>query len=178
VSTRFKPLPDEPGLVAQMRPALIKFFLRRTGSSAEAEDLAHDVIANAFTHAAGKTPEEAKGYIFRAAINRWRDRHRRLQARGRSVPWSEAVESAERRFEADNTLERRFIVNEELDQIAQALEELSVRTRSVLMLIRLENLKIATVAQMLGISVSAVNKHLSKGMAHLAEVRKKQDVVP
>jgi DNA-directed RNA polymerase specialized sigma24 family protein len=40
-----------------------------------------------------------------------------------------------------------------------------------MMLIKLEQMKVATVAEMLGISVSAVNKHLSKGVAHLARLR-------
>jgi RNA polymerase sigma-70 factor (ECF subfamily) len=63
----------------------------------------------------------------------------------------------------------------ELGQIARALEEMNVRTRTVLMLIRLEQMKAATVADMLGISLSAVNKHLAKGIARLAELRRRGD---
>ncbi|MGH3427896.1 MAG: RNA polymerase sigma factor, partial [Mycobacteriales bacterium] len=162
-------------LVAQMRPALVKYFKRKTGNIAEAEDLAHDVLTRALTHARWISQDQAKGYIFRAAVNRWRDRHRRVRTRGVTVPWDEAAEA---QSATHGSPERVLIVNEELNQIAQALEELSVRTRTVMMLIRLEQMKVATVAEMLGISVSAVNKHLSKGIAHLALVRKRQDAVP
>jgi DNA-directed RNA polymerase specialized sigma24 family protein len=52
---------------------------------------------------------------------------------------------------------------------------MNARTRTVLMLIKLEQMRIATVAEMLGISVSAVGKHLAKGIAQLAALRKQQD---
>ena len=52
---------------------------------------------------------------------------------------------------------------------------MNVRTRTVLMLIKLEQMKVATVAEMLGISASAVAKHLAKGIAQLATLRKQQD---
>jgi RNA polymerase sigma factor (sigma-70 family) len=164
---------DGSSLAAQMRPALVKYFKRKTGSVAEAEDLAHEVLTKAFTRRRWTTQDEARGYIFRAAINRWRDRHRRMQVRGNTVPWDEVA--AAQLPVRQSSLEDAVIVNEELDQLARALEELSVRTRTVMMLIRLEQMKVATVAQMLGISVSAVNKHLSKGMAHLARIRNQQD---
>ena len=42
------------------------------------------------------------------------------------------------------------------------------------MLIKLEQMRLATVAEMLGISVSAVAKHLAKGIAELAATRMEQ----
>jgi DNA-directed RNA polymerase specialized sigma24 family protein len=48
---------------------------------------------------------------------------------------------------------------------------MNVRTRTVLMLIELEDMRTATVAEMLGISVSAVDKHLAKGIAQLVAPR-------
>jgi DNA-directed RNA polymerase specialized sigma24 family protein len=44
-----------------------------------------------------------------------------------------------------------------------------------MMLIKFAQMKVATVADMLGISISAVNKHLAKGIARLAELRRQQD---
>jgi RNA polymerase sigma-70 factor (ECF subfamily) len=164
--------PDNPGLVAQMRPALVRFFKRKTGSAVEAEDLAQDVLVRVLAHTNWKTPSEAKGYIFRTAINRWHDRHRRNGAHGTSVAWNE---EAIGELGTQNPPERVVMVMEELGQIARALEEMNVRTRTVLMLIRLEQMKAATVADILGISLSAVNKHLAKGIARLAELRRRED---
>jgi RNA polymerase sigma-70 factor (ECF subfamily) len=154
-----------------MRPSLVKYFRRKTGNYVEAEDLAQDVLVRTLTHADWKSFDEAKGYIFRAAVNRWRDRCRRQKAHGITVPWNEnSIEESG----TQNPPECVLIVREELIQIAQALEGLSVRTRTVMMLIKLEQMKVATVAEMLGISVSAVNKHLSKGVAHLARLRERK----
>lgn len=60
------------GVVSEMRPALVKFFTRKTGSAVEAEDLAQDVLLRVLTHANWKSHDQAKGYIFRAAVNRRR----------------------------------------------------------------------------------------------------------
>jgi RNA polymerase sigma factor (sigma-70 family) len=169
-----EPLSDNLGLVAQMRPALVKYFKRKSGSAVEAEDLAQDVLVRVLTHANWKSTGEAKGYIFRAAVNRWRDRHRRLESHGVIVPLDEELEEVG----TQNPPECVLIFREELNQIARVLEELNVRTRTVLMLIKFEQMKVATVADMLGISISAVNKHLAKGIARLAELRRQQDERP
>src|SRR6185437_6809853 len=164
--------PDNPSLAAQMRPALVKYFKRKTGSTAEAEDLVQDVLVRALSHADWKSADQAKGYIFRTAVNRWRDLRRRLRTRGTSVSWDGRLETE---LGVESGPERVLIAREELTQIAQALEGLNARTRAVLMLIKLEHLKAATVAEMLGISVSAVNKHLANALACLAAVRKRAD---
>lgn len=165
-------LADGASLTAQMRPALVRYFTRRTGNPAEAEDLAQDVLVRSLAHAHWKSAEQARGYIFRAAVNRWRDRRRRLLTRGVTVAWDEAAEG---RSGTENSPECVLIVREDLELIATALEEIPERTRTVLMLIKLEHMKVATVAEMLGISVRAVNKHLAKALAHLAQRRQCKD---
>jgi RNA polymerase sigma-70 factor (ECF subfamily) len=155
-----------------MRPALVKYFKRKTGNQAEAEDLAQDVLVRALTHARWKSPSEAKGYIFRTAVNRWRDRMRRRLTQGKTVSWEEAVSE---RQGVENPTERVLVVREEFVQVLQLLDAMSERTQAVLMLIKLERMKAATVAEMLGISESAVNKHLAKGLARLAALRKGQE---
>jgi len=158
-------LPDGASWVTQMRPALVKYFQRRTGSAADAEDLSQDVLISALLHLKATSPEQAKGYIFRAAVNRLRDRRRRLQVRGVVIPYEE--ENIE--VGSEDRPDRVLVAQEELIAIDKALEDLNVRTRTVLMLVKLENLNTATVAEMLGISVRAVNKHVQKGVAYLAK---------
>ncbi len=166
------PTDNGASIVAEMRPSLLKYFQRRTGSRSEAEDLAQDVIVRALSHANWKSTAQAKGYIFRAAVNRWRDMRRRQRTRGIAVAWDEEL-SAE--ADAQGTPERVLIAREELNQLLRALADMSPRTRSVLILVKLERLRIAAVAGMLGISVSAVNKHLARGLASLARLREPQD---
>jgi RNA polymerase sigma factor (sigma-70 family) len=167
---------DNPSFVSQMRPALVKYFKRKTGNPVEAEDLAQDVLLSALTHPNWKTHDQAKGYIFRTAVNRWRDSLRRRRIRGVTVAWDESSqEHADENIRAENLPERVLIAGEELNQVVRALEGMNVRTRTVLMLIKLEQMRVATVAEMLGISTSAVAKHLAKGIAQLAVLRKQQD---
>jgi RNA polymerase sigma factor (sigma-70 family) len=167
---------DNATFVSEMRPALVKYFRRKTGNPVEAEDLAQDVLLSALTHPNWKTQDQAKGYIFRAAVNRWRDSLRRQRIRGTVVAWDEAsAEQAKNGAGSENLPERVLLAGEELHQVVQALQRMNVRTRTVLMLIKLEQMRIATVAEMLGISVSSVGKHLAKGIAQIAELRKQQD---
>jgi len=163
---------DNPMLAAEMRPALVKYFRRKTGNAAEAEDLAQDVLVRALGHADWTSSEQAKGYIFRAAVNRWHDHLRRRRAHGTPVSFDAATE---REWGVESPPERVLVAREELHRVAQVLDSLSERTRTVLMLIRFEQMKAATVADMLGISVSAVNKHLASALAALSVGRDRGD---
>src|SRR6202162_1582008 len=98
---------DNPSFVSQMRPALVKYFRRKTGNPAEAEDLAQDVLLRALTHPNWKTQDQAKGYIFRTAVNRWRDSLRRRRIRGATIAWDEASsERCNENTDGENTPER------------------------------------------------------------------------
>jgi RNA polymerase sigma factor (sigma-70 family) len=163
--TPIRHLPDGPALIAQMRPALVKYFRRKCGSVSEAEDLAQDVLLRVLRHAVWKSADEAKGYMFRVAVNRWHDRNRRVQTRGVTVDWDDTAPYAR---DGEKSPERVLVVEQELESIAQALKELNERTQDVFMLVRLEHMKQADIAAMLHISVSAVEKHLAKAVAHLA----------
>jgi RNA polymerase sigma-70 factor (ECF subfamily) len=156
---------DNELFVAEMRPALVKFFRRRCGTTHEAEDLAQDVLVKVLPRATWKSPEQAKGYIFRAAVNHWRDRNRKTQTRGVAVEWNEALEP-----DVDEEISPEHVVTVEqtLTQVAGALLELDERSRDVFVLIRLEQMKQSAVAEMLGVSVSTVEKELVKALAHLA----------
>lgn len=154
----------DAGLVAEVRPALVKYFFRRCGNREEAEDLAQDVLLRVLDHKQWVSAQHAKSYLFRAAANRWLDRQRRMITRGASVAWED--DGAPGRDD-EPTPEQVSIAGQELACVASALAELNERTRDVFMLVRLEHMKQSVVAEMLGISVSAVEKHLVKALGHL-----------
>jgi RNA polymerase sigma factor (sigma-70 family) len=156
---------DSAVLVAPLRPALVKYFLRKCGNAAEAEDLAQDVLVRALKKAQWESVEQAKGYIFRIAVNRWHDRNRRSLTRGPVIEWDDAATYAQ----AEETSPERVLSSEqELHAVVEALQTLGERTRDVFLLFRLEQMKHGQIAEMFGISVSAVEKHVSKAVAHLA----------
>lgn len=164
-STARTELADQAALIVPLRPALVAFFLRRCNNPAEAEDLAQDVVLRALTHARWTSVEQARSYIFRIALNCWRDRGRRLLTHGTVVDWDEevALEVAE-----GKSPERVLSGKQELERIVMALRELSQRTRDIFVLCRLEKMKQAEIAQLMGISVSSVGQHLARALAHLA----------
>jgi RNA polymerase sigma-70 factor (ECF subfamily) len=173
-ATPFTPLSEGVSVLEQMRPALFKYFLRKTGSVAEAEDLTQDVLVRSLAHTHWTSVEEAKGYLFRSAVNRWRDRQRKDLVQRPTVEWNT---EAEEHLGTECPPDRLWIAREELSQIFRALEEMNERTRTVMILIKVEQLKVVTVAEMLGISVRAVNKHLAKGIEVLMRLRKRQEWV-
>lgn len=161
-----------PAVLVEMRPALVKYFLRKTGSAQEAEDLTQDVLIRSLSHAHWKSLEEARGYLFRTAINRWHDRYRQSRVHARTVALDQTPEAV---LGTENPPENVLIAREELSQIFRTLEEMNERTRTVLILLKVERMKVAVVADMLGISVRAVNKHLAKAIQVLARLRKRQE---
>lgn len=155
---------DDASLATELRPALVSYFRRKCGNREEAEDLAQDVLLRMLGRNQWASVEHARGYVFRAAANRWLDRQRRSLTHGTHVEWNDEA------FPGLNegiTPECVSIDGQELDVVASALMELNERTRDVFMLVRLEHMKHSVVAGMLGISVSAVEKHLVKALAHL-----------
>lgn len=160
------PVPaDGTAIIATLRPALVAYFQRRCGNPAEAEDLAQDVIVRALSHAEWTSVEEARGYIFRIALNRWRDRGRRKVTHGTEIEWDDDATPG---FLEEISPERVLDSQEQLYRITTALEELEPRTRDVFVLCRLEQMKQKEIGELLGISVSAVEKHLVKALAHVA----------
>jgi RNA polymerase sigma factor (sigma-70 family) len=159
------PAPDPAAVLAELRPALVRFFRRRRTAPGEAEDLAQDVIVSTLARSNWASHEQAKGYVFRAAINRWRDRRRRQISHGTQIEWNE--ESARATGEAISP-ERVLMVEDELLRVVAALQELSERTRDIFMLHRLEHMTYPQIARSLSISVSAVEKHVIKALAHLS----------
>lgn len=156
---------DSTAFIADLRPALVAYFQRRCGNAAEAEDLAQDVILRALSHAEWTSAEEARGYIFRIALNRWRDRGRRKLTHGTEIDWDDESALSVRE---EISPERVLNSQEQLRRIASALQELEARTRDVFVLCRLEQMKQKEIAELLGISVSAVEKHLVKALSHVA----------
>jgi RNA polymerase sigma-70 factor (ECF subfamily) len=146
---------------------LVSFFRRRCKNLPQAEDLAQDVIARTLGRAEWATVDQAKGYIFRTAANLWRDQARHLRVTGGAeLSWDENIGNA---ATEGIPLERVLLSEEELHRVDGVLLQLSERTRDVFVLSRLENMKYSEIALMMGISVSAVEKHMIKALAHLAK---------
>lgn len=158
---------DGAQVLAQMRPALLRFFQRRCDERSEAEDLVQEVMVRALAHSRWSSDEQARAYVFRAAMNLWRDRKRRRLAREAVVVgWADR---AVLQVGEEITVERVLIGRDQLRQVLDALMELNPRTRDIFILRRVENMKFGDIAAAFGITVSAVEKHMIKALACIAQ---------
>jgi RNA polymerase sigma-70 factor (ECF subfamily) len=158
-------------LDARFRKPLMSFFLRRTRSRSDAEDLTQEVFARILGTEARLPLDRADGLVFTVAANLLRDRHRRAQVRHQSdhcpIDLASAAELANSAVEVRDP-ERVLLAKRSLDAALDLLDELGQRTKDIFMLVRLENMRHHEVAALFGVSVSTVEKHVIRATVHLA----------
>lgn len=149
---------------ATFRPALIQYFRRKTRDQNEIEDLVQDVFVRIAARRSGDVVDNLAGYVFQTAASVLADRHRR-----RSVRHADAhVEfDTERHSDADFDAERILEARQSLHAAVACLQTLPERTRTIFVLRRLEGQAYRDIAGRIGISVSAVEKHMVRAVQHL-----------
>lgn len=160
-------LQDQTALEALFRrhhAQLIRFFLRRRASRDEATDMAQEVYCRLAGRAGVAALEYPKAFLFRTAGNILKDRARQQRAHHtlEHVPLdSQSV------CLIDNAAPQEQLVSEqqELALLRAAILELSPRCQQVFLLHRLGNMAYPEIARHCGISVSMVEKHISKALA-------------
>ncbi|HEY4124706.1 MAG TPA: sigma-70 family RNA polymerase sigma factor [Rhizomicrobium sp.] len=153
-------------LFDRYRPALYAYFLRRTRQHADAEDLTHDVFLRLSRLDPATEIHNIEAFIFQTAVNLLRDRARRDFAH-RDV--TELLPTDPEPATGEPTPERVLEAKVELKRVMDALGALSEKTRHIFILRRLEQMKCEDIASFYGISISAVEQHITKALAHLAK---------
>jgi RNA polymerase sigma factor (sigma-70 family) len=154
-------------------PALRAFFSRRAHAN-DVEDLVQEVLLRIQKRQPGAVVANVEGYLFEVAANVLIDRGRRDRTRRRS----DHCELQEIHHPVDEVSPERVLQGrEQMARAMAALNELPERTRRVFILVRFEEMSYKLVAQRLGVSVSAVEKHVMKALRHLhARLRDQDDV--
>ena len=147
-----------------IRGPLRRYFLRNGSDTVEADDLVQDVFARIVNRGNAEQLERFDGYVFETAANVLKDRSRRRAARAadRHVPFEPTDHAG-----LDASPEEGLVGREALLTATAALMELPERTRTVFVLRRLEGLPYAEIASRLGLSLSAVEKHMLRAARHL-----------
>jgi RNA polymerase sigma-70 factor (ECF subfamily) len=158
------------GLDRRFRGPLNAYFRRRLPSAAEVEDFTQEVFLRLTRHRENMTFQNVEALVFTIAANLLRDRARREATRG---PPALSVEQDQMTAADPNLVEgidaeRVLLAKNDLNLALVALSELGERTRDVFVLQRLEGLQNKEVARELGISVSAVEKHMVRALSHIA----------
>jgi RNA polymerase sigma-70 factor (ECF subfamily) len=156
---------DTDVLPSRYRGALVRYFLRHLGNMEDAEDLAQEVFARFAQYKAASTIRNLEAFLFGIAGNLLRDRFRRDQTHcaRQHFPIDKCVEG---QLGEVPSAERVYQEQQRLQAFLDALDELSSRTRTVFLLQRYEGMTYSAVAKRLGISVSAVEKHMMKAILH------------
>lgn len=154
-------------LVDRFHPAVYRMIYYRTRSRMDAEDLTQDVFLQAYKHM-GKlqSPEKFRGWLFRIALNRVRDYHRKKQFRALfsigSTDDDQQPEPADplERPSAESRLDRhRF-----WQQVGTLLAPLARMEREVFLLRFFDQLSIKEMTQTLKKNESTVKTHLYRAL--------------
>lgn len=165
------PVPDneaQRALAAQsdsLRRSLARYISRKVNDPSEVEDLVQEVFVRVAQRAGTADIQHLSGYLFQTARSVLADRQRRRAARmeDHHIPFEPDTHGGQE-IDAGRQLEAKA----ELRSAAEALLDLPERTRTIFVLRRLEGLRHREIADQLGISVSAVEKHMLRAITHLA----------
>ena len=143
------------GSALALLPALRRFFRRRVPADA-VDDLVQEVFASLQARKADSLIENMEAYLFVVARNVL-SKHRMLS--GRAFPDLEGLQLEAICDEAPLP-DRQLLGKEALGLALQAIETMTERTRQVFLMHRFDDMTYAAIARQLGISVSAVEKHI------------------
>lgn len=144
---------------AEARPGLLRRIGRKLGCHATASDLIQDVFLRLHERAAGR-PEDAGAYVNRSLSNAVVDHLRAQRVRrdfGNAIlpeQLAAAVPSPQDVLEARQDVQR-------LDAVIRGLPE---RTRHIFLLHKIHGRSYGEIAGAMGISRSAVEKHMARAM--------------
>lgn len=143
-------------LVRRHLPRMVGLARRMLGDQAEAEDVAQEVFLRVWKHAAAWKPGQAKfeTWMHRVAMNLCLDRLRRSGRHGGEV----SPETPDARASATKALDDR----QRRDRVREALQELPERQRAALVLCYYQDRSNIEAAEILGVSVDALESLLSR----------------
>lgn len=164
---------DEGGLKAYFlreRPMLLRLLTARLGNVEEADDVLQDVWLRLETMTSPPISQPA-GYLFRIANNLAIDRRRAAAYRSqRERHWADIHGEASVAPPEDAMIAASRL--REIDAIVAALPD---RTARIFRLYRYEHQPRRTIAETIGISVSAIEKHLQtayRAIHHLSDAER------
>jgi RNA polymerase sigma factor (sigma-70 family) len=152
--------------IARLLPTVRRYLARRV-AAADLDDLVQDVAMRLHGRGAGGSINNPAAYVFQVAHSVVTDHARRNQVRHRSAHLT--LEDNHHPVEVCSP-ERVLQGREDLARLVAAIGELPERTRQAFVLHRFEEMSYAAIARHLGISVSAVEKHIMKAIRILTPV--------
>lgn len=151
-------------LYLDCRRTLHPVLTRRLGSRAEADDVLQEAFLRFLGTYVGRSIANPLGLLARIATNIVRDGARKASVRRRLLEESDALPCGGL---SPPTPESELSGRQDLQRLKDAIDALPPRCREVFLLHRLEGLPHSEVAKILGISRSAVEKHMIRAQGQL-----------
>jgi RNA polymerase sigma-70 factor (ECF subfamily) len=142
---------------------LIREVRSRTRGRADAEDLLHAAYLRLMRYRAQHAVENVAAFLVRTAVNIGVDNYRHDRFTAEVKP--DEVGICENSPLQDEVLAARA----RLERVREGLSRLTPRTREIFLMHRLDDMKYREIAERLGISQSAVEKHIAKAALFLTE---------
>lgn len=140
--------------------AILKRIARATRNQAQAEDYLHSAFIRLEEYRRHREVRQPSAFLVRTAVNLALDEHRSRKVRNES---SHAVADILNISDNQPLQGEALAARERLKRVQEGLARLSPRTRQVFLMHRLDGMKYREIASRLGITVSAVEKHVAKG---------------
>lgn len=138
---------------------LRRFIRGRVATREDAEDVIQEAYLRVLRYSAEHEVESRERLLFSAAKNLAVDSRRRRTVRTRTATDYAVLESCAQLWpDADEVV----YAAQRLNKVERAVAQLPPRCREVFLLHRLDELSYTQVAAQLGISVSAVEKHMAR----------------
>lgn len=148
-------------LTNRLTPVVLSLAYRLLGDRTEAEDIAQEAMLRLWKIAPNWRQGEAKvtTWLYRVVSNLCADRHRRSKGL--------ALDDVAEPTDTAPGVEQRMQRNERARALRYALNDLPERQRQAVVMRHLAELRNPEIAQILGISVEAVESLISRGKRHL-----------
>ena len=162
------------GILEARRGDLRRFLIARTGNEADADDLLSELWIKANSAQPGPVSNPGS-YLFKMANNlvldRLRETSRRQRREGDWIAEQRGSHAlVEEPADPASSAEQMLIERDEQNRLTEAIDQLPAGAQRVLRMHKLEGLGHAEIAAQLGISKSAVEKHMALAMAHLRRI--------
>ena len=157
-------------LYLERRADLVRFFTVRLRSAAAAEDLVQDIYVRLSGIEPGSDIQNPVAYLYRLGSNLMLDRMRgERRTAHRDGAWLDVQTTrvGVQEVSAEPDAEATVAARQRLAMLTAALTELSPQTQRVFRMHKFEGLSHPQVAAELGLSRSAVEKHMMAALKHL-----------
>jgi RNA polymerase sigma-70 factor (ECF subfamily) len=157
-------------LYLERRADLVRFFTIRLRSVAAAEDLVQDIYVRLSCLDDHTEIQNPTAYLYRLGSNLMLDRLRgERRTAHRDGAWldSQTVRIGNEEISAEPSAEAAVAARQRLALLTAAIQDLNPQTQRIFRMHKFEGLSHPQVAAALGISRSAVEKHMMAALKHL-----------